>query len=125
MYAELYLEGNGAASLAWLGALGAIMAAGGISAAPRVACYSMGSLIAAGLALGATPDRILDVVCASPLAGATSASLVLRMLTWRYTSIFFLTFCCAGGLFLAQQVGRCRSRYSPNFDGAPHRGISK
>lgn len=83
MYAQLYLEGNGAASLAWLGALGAIMAAGGISAAPRVACYSMGSLIAAGLALGATPDRILDVVCASPLAGATSASLVLRMLTWR------------------------------------------
>ena len=83
MYTQLYLEGNGAASLAWLGALGAIMSAGGISAAPRVACYSMGSLIAAGLALGATPARILDVVCASPLAGTTSASLVLRMLTWR------------------------------------------
>lgn len=83
MFAQLYLEGTGAASLAWLGALGAIMSAGGLSPAPRVACYSMASLIAAGLALGATPDRILDVVCASPLAGATSATLVLRMLTWR------------------------------------------
>jgi hypothetical protein len=83
MFAQLYLEGNGAASLAWLGALGAIMSAGGLSAAPRVACYSMGSLIAAGLALGADPDRILDVVCSSTLAGTTNATLFLRMLTWR------------------------------------------
>ncbi len=83
MFAQLYLEGSGAASLAWLGALGPIMDAGGVCAAPRVVCYSMGSLIAAGLALGASPDRIVDAVCASPLAGTTHAAMVLRMLTWR------------------------------------------
>lgn len=83
MFARLFLEGTGAASLAWLGALGAIISAGGVSSTPRVACFSMGSLIAAALALGAPPDRILDVVCACPLAGTTNATLVLRMLTWR------------------------------------------
>lgn len=83
MFAQLYLEGSGAASLAWLGALSAIMERGGVCAAPRVVCYSMGSLIAAGLALGATPDRIVEAVCASPLAGATNTRIVLRMLTWR------------------------------------------
>ena len=83
MFAQLFLEGSGAASLAWLGALGEIISAGGVSATPRVACFSMGSLVAAALALGAPPDRILDAVCASPLAGTTNATLVLRMLTWR------------------------------------------
>ena len=83
MYTQLFLEGNGAASLAWLGALGRIIEAGGLSPTPRVFCFSMGSMVAAALALGATPDRIIEVVCSSPMSGTTSAALVLRMLTWR------------------------------------------
>jgi predicted acylesterase/phospholipase RssA len=83
MYTELFLEGNGAGTVAALGALDALISAGVVSPAPRVVCFSMGSVIAVGLALGSSPAQILEVIAASPLAGSTNTHLVLRMMTWR------------------------------------------
>lgn len=83
MYTEIFIEGNGAGTIAALGALDALISAGAVAPAPRAVCFSMGSVVAVGLALGSSPAQILEIIAASPLAGSTNTHLVLRMMTWR------------------------------------------
>jgi hypothetical protein len=76
MFDDVYVEGHGACTALALGALAELEAAGLLAPRRRVTCYSMASVVAVALALGAPPAGLLRLARGSELRHLGAPTLV-------------------------------------------------